>query len=56
MNDKKLQRLAKKIAALENDVRKGKNADEAEAKIEELIADLSLDELIALDEMTAKNL
>lgn len=55
MNEKKLQRLAKKIANLEKDIRKGKNAETAENEINNLIADLSTDDLILLDEYIQKN-
>lgn len=55
MNDKKLQRLAKKIAALEKDIRKGKNTEDAEIEMNNLIADLSTDELIMLDEYIQEN-
>lgn len=55
MNEKKLQRLAKKIAALEKDIRKGKNTDDAEIEMNNLIADLSTDELIMLDEYIQEN-
>lgn len=54
MNDKKLQRLAKKIATLEKDIRKGKNTEAAEIEMNNLIADLSTDELIMLDEYIQK--
>lgn len=55
MNEKKLQRLAKKIAALEKDIRKGKNTEDAEIEMNNLIADLSTDELIMLDEYIQEN-
>lgn len=55
MNDKKLQRLAKKIATLEKDIRKGKNTEAAEIEMNNLIADLSTDELIMLDEYIQEN-
>ena len=55
MNDKKLQRLAKKITTLEKDIRKGKNAEVAEIEMNNLIADLSTDELIMLDEYIQEN-
>lgn len=55
MNDKKLQRLAKKIAALEKDIRKGKNTEAAEIEMNNLIADLSTEELIMLDEYIQEN-
>lgn len=54
MNEKKLQRLAKKIANLEKDIRKGKNTETAENEINNLIADLSTDDLILLDECIQK--
>ena len=55
MNDKKLQRVAKKIATLEKDIRKGKNTEAAEIEMNNLIADLSTDELIMLDEYIQEN-
>lgn len=55
MNDKKLQRLAKKIATLEKDIRKGKNTEAAEIEMNNLIADLSTEELIMLDEYIQEN-
>ena len=55
MNEKKLQRLAKKNAALEKDIRKGKNTEDAEIEMNNLIADLSTDELIMLDEYIQEN-
>ena len=55
MNETKLQRLAKKIAALEKDIRKGKNTEDAEIEMNNLIADLSTDELIMLDEYIQEN-
>lgn len=54
MNEKKLQRLAKKIAKLEKDIRKDKNAETAENEINNLIAGLSTEDLILLDEYIQK--
>lgn len=55
MNEKKLQRLAKKIANLEKDIRKGKNTEAAEIEMNNLIADLSTEDLILLDEYIQEN-
>lgn len=55
MNEKRLQRLAKKIANLEKDIRKGKNTETAEIEMNNLIADLSTEDLILLDEYIQEN-
>lgn len=55
MNEKRLQRLAKKIANLEKDIRKGKNTEAAEIEMNNLIADLSTEDLILLDEYIQEN-
>lgn len=50
MNEKKMAKLAKQIAKYERSVENGINPGESEAKIQELIASLTPDELFAIDD------
>ena len=51
MNSKKLQKLAKKIAALEKESRLGKNLESIEEQIMDLTKELTLEEMLIVDDM-----
>lgn len=55
MNDKKLQRLAKKIAFLEKELKRGKNTEATQEEMEELVKGLSIEDLMLLDEYIQEN-
>ena len=55
MNDKKLQRLAKKIAFLEKELKRGKNTEAIQEEMEELVKGLSIEDLMLLDEYIQEN-
>lgn len=54
MNNKKIKRIAKRIADLEKEVN-NENKIKMMSKIEELIKDCSMEELFKIDEIIMKN-
>ena len=54
MNNKKIKRIAKRIADLEKEVN-NENKIKMMSKIEELIEDCSMEELFKIDEIIMKN-
>lgn len=48
--NKRITRLANKIAELENEIRQGKNVEAAQSEIEKITATLSFEEMMEIDE------
>ncbi len=48
--DKRIIRLANKIAELENEIRQGKNVEAAQSEIEKITAQLSFEDMMEIDE------
>ncbi len=48
---KEIKRIAKKIIALEKELKLGKNVKSNEQKIEEIMKSLSLEEMLELDQI-----
>jgi hypothetical protein len=48
--NKRIIRLANKIAELENEIRQGKNVEAAQSEIEKITATLSFEEMMEIDE------
>ena len=54
MANKKIESLAKKIAYLNDEYEKGNNISENMIKIEELVKNCSLEDLLKIDELIMK--
>lgn len=50
-SEQKLKEMAEKIVALEAEIEMGKDESTAEAEIESIISDISLSDMLMLDEM-----
>lgn len=49
-NDKKIQKLAKQIANLENNLQKGNDVEKYETQLEEIMGSLTPEEFFLIDE------
>lgn len=48
--DKRIIRLANKIAELENEIRQGKNVEAAQNELDKITAQLSFEDMMEIDE------
>ena len=54
MNRKERQEIARKIAKLDTECEKGNNISENKEKMEKLVSDCSIEDLLRIDEMIMK--
>lgn len=55
-SEKKLQKIAEKILSLEANTRKGRDTDESQAEIERITNELSVEEMMMIDDYIAEKM
>lgn len=55
-SEKKLKKIAEKILTLETNIRKGRDIEENQVEIERLTSELSVEEMIMIDDYIAEKM